>query len=226
MPPVQQDAWSTVILPLSASNALDEAVFWLSGGQVLALPTDTVYGLGASLNELGAVERLYQVKGRPWQRGLPLLLSELAEVDRFCQDVPEAAWRLARRFWPGGLTLVLWRRSVVPDLVTAGRPSVAVRLPDHALPRTLARRLGVPLVVTSANLSGQPSPVTAAGVWGQLAGRIPLIVDGGACPGGQASTILDLTAEPPRLLRDGGLSRGELEQVSGLSLVGVDIECY
>lgn len=205
-------AWPKVVSSADPA-AVGEALFWLRGGQIVAFPTDTVYGLGTPVDDLAAVERLYQIKGRPRSLGIPLLLAGLEDMERVCRDVPRVAWRLAEHFWPGALTLILWRQPWVSDLVTGGRPTVAVRLPDHPLPQELARRLGRPLAATSANRSGAVAPVTAAAVQEQLGGRIPLILDGGTCAAGTASTIVDLTVEPPNLLRLGPISLTEIREV-------------
>ncbi len=191
---------------------------WFCKGDVVAFPTDTVYGLGAVMNNVAAIERLYRVKERPPEMGIPLLLAEAADIEWVCREIPAAAWSLVERFWPGGLSLVLLRKPLVPPLVTGGRPSVAVRLAAHPLPRELARRLQVPLAATSANRSGCPAPTTAAEVEQQLHGRIPLILDGGACLQARASTIVDLTVDPPRILRSGPISRADIEEALGLSL--------
>jgi L-threonylcarbamoyladenylate synthase len=131
-------------------------------------------------------------------------------VARVARPVPSVAWELVERFWPGGLTLVLPRAQKVPPIVTAGGDTVAVRCPDHSMPLALMNALGVPLAATSANLSGQPSPTTARQVVLQLAGRVPLIIDGGECPGGVPSTVVDLSVNPPRLLRAGAIPAEDL----------------
>lgn len=207
--------WATVVRRVEEPGALEEALDWLKRSEPVAFPTDTVYGLGASLAEDAALERLYEAKGRPEERGMPLLLADVECVEQFCREVPPAAWRLIRRFWPGGLTLVLWRSALVPERVTGGRPTVAVRLPDHPVPRALARALGGAVPGTSANRSGRPAPTTAQQVLEQLGGRIPLILDGGQSGRAQASTIIDLTQDPPRLLRVGPVPREALEEVLG-----------
>jgi len=188
--------FDTVVVSADVAAALQEASGWLRRGQVVAFPTDTVYGLGAAMQDAGAVERLFQVKRRPRHMGIPLLLAEAADLERVCEELPEAAWRL----------------------VTGGRSTVAVRLPAHRIPRELASRLGGVLATTSANRSGDPSPVTAAQVLQQLGGQIPLILDGGKSRAEQASTIVDLTVEPPALLRAGPVSPGEIEAVIGRTL--------
>lgn len=158
-----------------------------------------------------AVERLYVVKERPRGKAIPLLLGDAADVERIARDVPALANRLIERFWPGGLTLVLWAQPHVPHIVTAGTGRVALRLPDHAVPRALARALGAPLAATSANLSGRSSPRTAADVLADLDGRVELILDGGPCAGGVDSTVVDLTVSPPRIARAGAVAADVLQ---------------
>jgi L-threonylcarbamoyladenylate synthase len=202
------------------SQDIARAVKVLRGGGVVAFATDTVYGVGANAFLPEAVERLYVAKRRLRNKAIPLLLSGIDDLRQVASHIPEEGYALAERFWPGALTLVLRRTSKVPLIVTAGGETVAVRVPDHPLPQRLIAELGVPLAATSANLSGQPPPVTAEGVLAQLDGRIELILDGGTCPGGVASTVLDLIAGPPRILRQGGLSADEIAAVIGRPLLG------
>jgi L-threonylcarbamoyladenylate synthase len=203
----------TQSLPTDDPLALRRAVVALQRGQVIAFPTDTVYGIGAHAFMPRAVAGLYTVKGRPEEMPIPLLLPDISAIDWVCVDVPALAWQFAERFWPGGLSLVLHRAPVVPDILTAGGSTVAVRLPDHNLVRDLCRVLEAPLAATSANPHGAAAPVTAAEVGAALAGRIPLILDGGRCPGGVASTVLDLTVSPPAILRAGPITVDQLAAV-------------
>ncbi len=184
---------------------LDRAAGLLRAGELVAFPTDTVYGVGAIAWDRRAVAKLYTAKLRSPDKAIPLLLADVDDLDLVAAAVSPAARRLAQRFWPGPLTLVLPRAGAVPDEVTAGGATVAVRVPDHPMARALIRLAGAPLATTSANLSGQPSPVTAAEVAAQLAGRVALILDGGRCPGGVPSTLVDVTGETPRILRPGPL---------------------
>lgn len=200
----------TLCVSAGAPGALEQAVETLRRGELVAFPTDTVYGLGAHAYQPAAVLRLYAVKERPARLPIPLLLPDPVALPEVCTDIPPLAWTLAERFWPGGLSLVLRRVFRVPDAVTAGGPTVAVRVPDHPLVRELCRRLGTPLAATSANQHGQPPPTTAGEVEAALAGRIPLILDGGPCPGGVASTVLDLTVSPPVILRPGPVTTEQL----------------
>jgi L-threonylcarbamoyladenylate synthase len=182
----------------------------LRSGEVVAFPTDTVYGVGAHAFQPEAVAALYVVKNRPATKAIPILVAQIEDMKRVACQIPTIAWKLAERFWPGGLTLVLPRAVEVSPVVTAGGDTVAVRCPDHPVPLALVDAIGAPLAATSANLSGQPSPTSARQVAEQLGGRVPLIIDGGECPGGVPSTVVDLSASPPRLLRDGAISAGEL----------------
>jgi L-threonylcarbamoyladenylate synthase len=203
----------TIRLSARASDALEQAVGTLHHGELVAFPTDTVYGVGAHAFLTEAVARLYTVKQRPAHLPIPLLLPDATAMEAVCCDIPTVAWQIAERFWPGALSLILKRTPAVPDAVTAGGRTLAVRVPDHPLVRDLCRALGVPLAATSANRHGQPDPVTAAEVEVALGGRIPLILDGGACPGGVASTVLDLTVWPPAILRPGPVTAEQLADI-------------
>lgn len=207
--------YKTQILPAGARDAVDMAVALLLGGEPVAFPTDTVYGVGSHALLPGAVERLFLVKQRPRQRAVPLLLADAHALPDVCAGVPLDAWALAARFWPGALSLILHRAPTVPDVVTAGGESVAVRVPDHALVRELCRRLGAPLAVSSANRHGRPDPVTAATVLHDLEGCIPLLLDGGICRGGVPSTVLDLTVVPPVVRRSGPITAEQIAEVLG-----------
>ena len=199
---------------LSADEtAIRRAIQVLKGGGLVAFPTDTVYGVGAHAFMPKAVEKLYTAKIRPRDKAIPILLAGVEDLALVAEEIPEVAWELMERFWPGGLTLVLPKKAAVPDMVTAGQPNVAVRVPDHPVPRALIEGLGAPLAATSANLSGHPSPITAEEVRAELGGRIELILDGGRCPGGIPSTVLDLTADPPAILRRGAVAAEEIKAI-------------
>lgn len=206
--------------PDSITPATEEAIAFavdiLRQGGLVAFPTDTVYGLGASMGSDKALERVYEVKRRPRDQALPLLLAEASDLTKVAHQVPELAWRLAECFWPGALTLVLLKSTTVPRLVS-GTASVAVRVPDHPVPRALARGLGLPVTGTSANLSGLPSPATAQEVADQLGASVDLILDGGPCRAGIESTIIDLTSEP-LLLREGAIALGDIERKSSIKI--------
>jgi L-threonylcarbamoyladenylate synthase len=208
--------FKTLRLSSQSASTTALATAMLLQGHLVAFPTDTVYGLGAHAFQAEAVGKLYAVKERPAHLPIPLLLPDAEAMRLVCASVPTLAWELAQRFWPGGLSLVLPRSVAVPDVVTAGGASVAVRVPDHPLVRELCLSLGAPLAATSANVHGQPAPVTADAVEKALAGRI-LLLDGGPCPGGIASTVLDLGVSPPVILRRGPVTAGELAEVVPLA---------
>jgi len=200
-------------LPLSIQKQVESGISILKGGGLVAFPTDTVYSLGACVNNTQAVECIYQLKGRPQIKALPILLSDVSQISEVAHPVPEIAWILARRFMPGAITLVLPKLESVSDIVTAGGKTVAVRIPNHPISLALVRGVGTPVVGTSANLSGKPSALTADEVYSQFNDKIDLIIDGGMCPGGKESTIVDVTGEMSVVLREGAISREELEQV-------------
>ena len=209
----------TAVLPVNPAEpeagVIARAAAVLRAGGLVAFPTETVYGLGANALDPAAVARIFAAKGRPATNPLIVHVAEPGEALRVAAAWPEAAARLAERFWPGPLTLVLLRRATVPDAVTAGGPTVAVRLPAHPVARALIRAAGVPLAAPSANRSTQLSPTRAEHVLTGLDGRLDLLLDGGPTAGGLESTVLDLTRTPPRLLRPGLVTPGEIEGVLG-----------
>jgi len=192
-----------------------QAIDVLKNGGIVALPTDTVYGLGADPLNRRAVDKVYRVKKRPYNQALPLLLADKSDLTKVASVIPEIAWKLAERFLPGGLTLVLKKSPWVPSNITAGGDTIAVRIPNHPIPIALIKALGNPIVGTSANISGRPSPVTAAEVREQLGREVDLIIDGGRSPGGIESTVLDVSGKTPTLLREGAVPRKELEKICG-----------
>ena len=205
-------------LMLSAEKREDVALAakLIREGGLVAFPTETVYGLGANGLDAGAVLHIFEAKGRPQDNPLILHISEPREMENICHDIPQAAWLLAERFWPGPLTMVLPVRDNVPKRTTAGLDTVAVRCPKTAAARELIRLAGVPVAAPSANRSGKPSTTTAAHVLHDMDGRIDAILDGGACEVGVESTIVDLTGERPRLLRPGGVTPEELKALLGV----------
>ena len=201
-------------LPSEIQAQIERGISILKQGGLVAFPTDTVYGLGAGANNQQAVVKVYQVKERPKDMALPLLLAHTSQINEVAYPVPPIAWLLADKFLPGALTIVLYKSNSVLDIVTGGGSTVAVRIPAHPVPVALAEDLG-PIVGTSANLSGKPSALTADEVCSQFGDRIDLVIDGGRCPGGRESTIVDVTGEVPVVLREGAIPREELEQVCG-----------
>lgn len=195
-------------LPASDPATIERAVQVLRSGGLVAYPTDTVYGLAALPTDDEAVRMLYEAKNRPLGQPVPLLLSSVAGLGLVAAGISSSAHLLIDAFWPGGLTVVLGKAQNYHSL--AVHSTVAVRVPDHPVPRELARLLGGPITGTSANASGGPEPLTADDVRAQLGELVGLIIDGGRCPGGTPSTLVDCTAEPPRVLRKGAVSREAL----------------
>lgn len=205
----------TLLLSASQADTPAIAARILRQGGLVAIPTETVYGLGANGLEEAAVAKIFQAKGRPQDNPLILHVAEASQMEDFCHDIPESAYALAEAFWPGPLTMVLPAKDVVPRCTTAGLPTVAIRCPDSAVTRQIIRLAGVPIAAPSANLSGKPSTTTAQHVLHDHNGRIDAIVDGGPCRVGVESTIVDLTEERPRLLRPGGITPEQLMGVLG-----------
>jgi len=200
-------------LPLQIQKQVERGISVLKQGGIVAFPTDTVYGLGACANLQSAVGRVYQVKERPRSMAFPLLLAHTSQMSEIAEAVPPVARLLARSFLPGALTIILRRSESAPDIATAGSTTVAIRVPAHPVPVALVEGLGVPIVGTSANLSGQPSALTADDVYSEFGDKIDLVIDGGRCSGGQESTIVDVTGEIPVVLREGVISKEELKRV-------------
>ena len=201
--------------PETDKNAIEEAAAILRRGGLLGIPTETVYGLGADgLNE-DAVRRIFLAKGRPQDNPLILHVPDAGWLERCCTDIPPAAYALAERFWPGPLTMILPRRDCVPLRTTGGLDTVGVRCPDHPVTRAIIAAADTPVAAPSGNTSGRPSPTCARHMMEDMMGKIDGIVDGGDCAVGVESTIIDLTVQPPRLLRPGGLPLEELEAVLG-----------
>jgi L-threonylcarbamoyladenylate synthase len=202
----------TEILPATSRKAIKLARRLLREGEVVAFPTDTVYGLGVNAFERFAVRQIFAVKERPQDKALPVFIYQIDDLNLVAHQVPNRAWPLLRAFWPGDLTVVLPKNPALPDDVTAGENTVAVRIPNHPVCLDLVVEVGRPLAVTSANLSGRPTPMTAQAVADQLRGRISLVLDGGPSSTTQPSTIIDLSVSPPCLLRQGRLTFGILKE--------------
>ena len=196
-------------------ESIAQAADILRRGGLLAIPTETVYGLGANGLDETAVLHIFEAKGRPQDNPLILHIPDASWLTRYCEDVPDAAYKLAERFWPGPLTMILKKKPCVPLRTTGGLETVGMRCPDHAVTRAIIEASGVPVAAPSANTSGRPSCTTAEHVREDMWGKIDGIVDGGPCQVGVESTILDLTCTPPRLLRPSGLPLEALEEVAG-----------
>ena len=194
---------------------IGEAADILRRGGLLGIPTETVYGLGANGLDSEAVAHIFEAKGRPQDNPLILHIPSAQWLERYCEDIPEAAYALADRFWPGPMTMILKHKPIVPDRVTAGLDTVGMRCPAHPVCRAIIEAADVPVAAPSGNTSGRPSPTNMADMLEDMDGKIDGIVDGGPCSVGVESTIIDLTEQPPRLLRPGGITLEELESVLG-----------
>lgn len=200
----------TEIINSSSPLAIPRAIDILQRGDLIAFPTDTVYGLGALAFNAQAIERLYIAKDRPSEKAIAVLVGDTDALYLITSQMNDLALRLARRFWPGPLTLVVPRQPSLPENISS-HFTIGVRMPDHPVAIDLLCQVG-PLAVTSANLSGQASACTAQEVYSQLAGRIPLILDGGVTPGGTASTVVDCTGDKPIILRPGPITAADVEE--------------
>ena len=198
----------TEIIPADHEEAIQNALVILHKGGLIAFPTDTVYGLGALAFDGKAVESIYLAKNRPIEKAIPVLIGDATDLEKISDGITDVARKLAARFWPGPLTVIVPKKPTLPESVSA-TSTVGVRVPDHPVARELLRAAG-PMAVTSANLSGKPSPSTAQEVLDQLYGRIELIIDGGTTPGGVPSTLVDCAGGEIKVLRDGPIS---LEQI-------------
>lgn len=196
----------------------------IAGGRIVAFPTETVYGLGANALNPAAVEQIFEAKGRPSDNPLIIHVAYYWQIAHLVCEVPEKAKFLARKFWPGPLTLVMRKRNLVPSAVTAGLETVALRMPDHPVALKLIRFAGCPVAAPSANLSGKPSPTTARHVLRDLYGRIDGVLDGGVSQVGLESTVLDVTSEVPVLLRPGGITKEQLEDTVGDIIIDPNVQ--
>ncbi len=200
----------TTVLRADSAGALDRALGVLQAGGLVAFPTDTVYGLGALAYDGEAVRSIYIAKRRDLEKAIPILVADSAGLDLVADAVPPMARRLAEKFWPGPITLIVKKNPRLPEAVST-TSTVGVRVPDHPVARLLLKGAG-PMAVTSANASGQESPSTAEDVLAQLNGRVPLILDGGRTPGGVPSTVVDCTQAEPVVLRAGPLSLEDIRR--------------
>jgi L-threonylcarbamoyladenylate synthase len=214
---VSSEKWRTKVLSVDPQQIDDKlimkAVKVIQEGQVIAFPTDTVYGLAADSSNFKAVDQIFRIKGRPLERPLILMVAEPEDLKKVVVSVPRKAWQLIARYWPGPLTLILPRAESTLSIICAGKETIGVRCPDNNISRVLIKRAGVPLATTSANISGQPSAKTAEEVKKQLNGKIPLIINGGPTRIGIESTIVDLTESPGRILREGAIKKEELVEL-------------
>ena len=198
----------TEILSIHTPNAITSALEILLSGGLVAFPTDTVYGIGSLAFHEKAIESIYVAKDRPMEKAIPVLIGDSPDLIQVAEEVPIFAMRLIARFWPGPLTVLLPKKSTLPEAISA-TATVGVRVPNHDIARALLRLAG-PMAVTSANISGKESPRTAQEVFAQLNGRIAMIIDGGETPGGIPSTLVDCTGHEIQVLREGPISKEQL----------------
>lgn len=201
---------------VNTSDKIKKGVDILKRSGVIAFPTDTVYGLGAGIFSESAVKRLFRIKKRPYGMALPVLVADVTQMKQVSTKLPMLACRLVERFLPGALTLILPKSKEVPDIVTGGGKTVAVRIPDHPVPIALIKGLGEPIIGTSANRSGDRSSTTALEVKESLGDSVDYIIDGGESSGVKESTIVDFSGDKPKLVREGAISRSEIELICGL----------
>lgn len=209
----------TKMLPASEPETAAVAAELIRAGELVAIPTETVYGLGANGLDEEAVKKIFEAKGRPQDNPLILHVAQAKQMELYCHDIPNAAWVLAEKFWPGPLTMVLPAKDTVPRRTTGGLDTVAIRCPASEVTRKIIELAGVPVAAPSANISGKPSTTTAEHVRHDHDGKIAAIVDGGHCSVGVESTIVDLTEQPARLLRPGGITPEQLKEVLGELIV-------
>ena len=213
----------TVLLDGTQKEDLAQAAHLLRIGEPVAFPTDTVYGLGANAQDEAAVQKIYHAKGRPSDKPLILLIHDKAQLSQFANHISDTAHTLMDAFWPGPLTLIFpLLEGTVSAAVTRGKTTIGVRMPNHAVALALLELANVPIAAPSANLSGNPSPTTAAQVAADLDGRIAAIVTGSICNIGEASTIVDVSGDIPVILRQGAISAMQLEEVLGIPIKAVN----
>ncbi len=202
---------------------IDEAARLISQGELVAVPTETVYGLAGNGLDAEAVEKIYEVKGRPQIKALSLMVPDSGAMERYCENVPKQAKTLAEKFWPGPLTIVLKSKELVPDIVRAGGTTVALRCPDHPMTIELLKKAKLPLAAPSANPSGEPSPKNAQCVLSYFDGKISAVIDGGECGIGTESTIVDMSEAPYRILRPAALPESEIRKALAekLTVIGI-----
>ena len=194
---------------------IQKAAELLRQGQVVGIPTETVYGLAANALDADAVLRIFEAKGRPQDNPLIIHISSMEQLEELVEEVSPAVYRMAEQFWPGPLTMVLKKKAIIPDRTSAGLDTVGIRMPSHPVARAIIEAAGLPLAAPSANTSGKPSPTTARDVLDDMAGKIPAIVDGGACTVGVESTVVDMTGDHPQVLRPGAITEEMIAEAMG-----------
>ena len=200
------------------STSISRSVQILRDGGVIALPTDTLYGISANALDPEAAAKVFSVKDRGERSPLPIFVSDPVHLYKYGRDIPDTAIRLAEIFWPGKLTIVVGKSDLVPDVVSGGLDTVGLRIPDHPAPREIVAQLGEPITATSANVSGKPALTAAEDVVAELGSRLDLVLDGGTLAPSAPSTVIDVTADPPRILRQGALSASDIQKLAGIDL--------
>lgn len=201
------------IIEKPSKESYEKAGQILKDGGIVAFPTDTVYGLGAIYKDKDAVSKIFEAKGRDEKKPLSILISDISEVELLADEISPKAHKLMRRYWPGALTLVFKKKEGIPDNVTAGKDTIGIRMPSSDVARNIIKAAGMPLATPSANTSGKRSSVTAKDVEEDLDGKIDMLIDGGACDIGIASTVVDVTKEPFEILREGVITKEMIEKV-------------
>lgn len=208
---IKMDSMKTIIKKVT-EKSIKEAGELLKAGGIVAFPTDTVYGLGAVFSDEAAVQKIFEAKGRDEGKPLSILVGCPEQVELLAAEIPEKARRLMECFWPGALTVILKKRPEISAKITAGGATVGVRMPDHPVTLSLLQAAGSPLAAPSANTSGKRSSVTAEDVKEDLSGRIDMLLDGGACPVGLSSTVVDLSGPEPLILREGIITKAMIDE--------------
>jgi L-threonylcarbamoyladenylate synthase len=205
----------TIVLDGTLPESIRQAAKLIREGGIVAFPTETVYGLGADATNVNALQKVFEAKGRPASDPLIVHVAGIDMLKIVVREIPTLAWELIAKFWPGPLTLILPKTEIIPDIVTSGLDTVAVRMPDDPVALSLITEAGVPLAAPSANSFGRPSSTSAAHVMADLSGKIDMLLDGGPSIIGVESTVLDVTCTPPNILRPGGISQEKLEAAVG-----------
>jgi L-threonylcarbamoyladenylate synthase len=201
----------TITLPTENPESINSALSLFRDGEIVAFPTDTVYGLGADPFQASGIIKLFEAKGRDSNKAIAILIGSMDQASLITDHMPEMAIRLCEVFWPGGLTVIVPRKNTLPELIS-NTDRIGIRMPNHPVTLEMLKTFG-PLATTSANLSGKPDAVTAQDVFDQLNNRVPLILDGGKCPGGTPSTVIDCSGTEPIILREGPVSNEQLLKV-------------
>lgn len=211
---MKTDCIDVTTIPVN-EMAIDRAAKLIQQGELVGMPTETVYGLAANALDAEAVKKIFEAKGRPSDNPLIVHLEDNENIGRYVKNISPKAYALMEAFWPGPLTLILEKEDIIPDITTAGLRSVGIRVPHHRVARALIKASGTAIAAPSGNRSGRPSPTRAKHMIADMDGRIPLILDGGACDVGVESTVIDMTTEPPIILRPGDVTQAMIEKIIG-----------